>query len=87
MSTGSKIRFDKYTLSNGLDVILHEDHAIPVAAVNIWYRVGSQNEDPRRTGFAHLFEHIMFRGSEASQPRLLRAAARVGRQRQRLYQR
>jgi zinc protease len=64
MSTGSTLSFTKYTLSNGLDVILHEDHSIPVAAVNIWYRVGSQNEDPRRTGFAHLFEHIMFRGSK-----------------------
>ena len=60
----SSIRFTNYTLSNGLDVILHEDHSLPVAAVNIWYHVGSQNEDPRRTGFAHLFEHIMFRGSK-----------------------
>jgi zinc protease len=58
------IAFKKYSLSNGLDVILHEDHSVPIAAVNIWYRVGSQNEDPRRTGFAHLFEHIMFRGSK-----------------------
>jgi zinc protease len=58
------IRFDKYTLSNGLDVILHEDHSVPIAAVNVWYHVGSQNEDPDRTGFAHLFEHIMFRGSQ-----------------------
>jgi zinc protease len=58
------ISFQKYTLSNGLDVILHEDHAVPIAAVNVWYRVGSQNEDPQRTGFAHLFEHIMFRGSK-----------------------
>jgi predicted Zn-dependent peptidase len=65
MSTRSgRIRFDKFTLSNGLDVILHEDHSIPIAAVNIWYRVGSQHEDPQRTGFAHLFEHIMFRGSK-----------------------
>ena len=58
------IAFEKYTLSNGLDVILHEDHAIPVAAVNVWYHVGSQNEEPDRTGFAHLFEHIMFKGSK-----------------------
>src|SRR5579871_6324829 len=65
MSTDPRrITFTKYTLSNGLDVLLHEDHAVPVAAVNIWYRVGSQNEDPERTGFAHLFEHIMFRGSK-----------------------
>ncbi len=56
--------YEKYTLSNGLDVILHEDHSIPVVAVNIWYHVGSQNEEPDRTGFAHLFEHIMFKGSK-----------------------
>ncbi len=59
-----KIEFEKYTLSNGLDVILHEDHSIPMAAVNVWYHVGSQNEEPDRTGFAHLFEHIMFKGSK-----------------------
>ena len=59
-----KIAFEKYTLSNGLDVILHEDHSIPVAAVDLWYHVGSQNEEPDRTGFAHLFEHIMFEGSK-----------------------
>src|ERR1044071_4682912 len=53
------IAFEKYTLSNGLDVILHVDRSIPVAAVNLWYHVGSQNEEPDRTGFAHLFEHLM----------------------------
>ncbi len=58
------VAFEKHTLSNGLDLILHEDHAIPVAAVNVWYHVGSQNEEPDRTGFAHLFEHIMFKGSK-----------------------
>ncbi|MBM2812119.1 MAG: putative Zn-dependent peptidase [Chloroflexi bacterium] len=58
------VAYEKYTLNNGLDVILHEDHTIPVAAVNVWYHVGSQNEDPDRTGFAHLFEHIMFKGSK-----------------------
>ena len=58
------IAFEKYTLSNGLDVILHVDRSIPVAAVNVWYHVGSQNEEPDRTGFAHLFEHIMFKGSK-----------------------
>ncbi len=58
------IAFEKYTLRNGLDVILHEDHSIPVAAVNVWYHVGSQNEEPNRTGFAHLFEHLMFEGSK-----------------------
>ncbi len=58
------ISFDKFTLSNGLDVILSEDHTLPVAAVNLWYHVGSQNEEPGRTGFAHLFEHVMFEGSK-----------------------
>ena len=54
----------KRTLSNGLDVIVHEDHQLPMVAVNIWYHVGSKNERPGRTGFAHLFEHLMFEGSE-----------------------
>ncbi len=59
-----EIRFEKFTLPNGLDVILHEDHTTPVVAVNVWYHVGSRNEKPGRTGFAHLFEHMMFQGSE-----------------------
>ncbi|MFH1892194.1 MAG: pitrilysin family protein [Candidatus Zixiibacteriota bacterium] len=59
-----EIKFEKYTLENGLDVILHEDHSIPMVAVNIWYHVGSKNEVKGRTGFAHLFEHMMFQGSE-----------------------
>ena len=59
-----RIEFEKYKLSNGLDVILHEDHSIPLVAVNIWYHVGSKNEKPGRTGFAHLFEHMMFEGSQ-----------------------
>jgi len=58
------IAFEKHTLTNGLDVLLHVDRSIPVAAVNVWYHVGSQNEEPERTGFAHLFEHIMFKGSK-----------------------
>ena len=53
----------KHTLPNGLDVILHQDRSIPVAAVNVWYHVGSKDEEIGRTGFAHLFEHIMFRGT------------------------
>jgi zinc protease len=56
--------FARRRLSNGLDVIVHEDHRLPVVAVNLWYRVGSRNERPGRTGFAHLFEHLMFEGSE-----------------------
>ena len=57
------ISFTKRTLSNGLDVLLHEDHACPIVAVNLWYHVGSKNERPGHTGFAHLFEHLMFEGS------------------------
>ncbi len=53
----------KVTLDNGLDVIVHEDRACPIVAVNLWYHVGSKNERPGRTGFAHLFEHLMFEGS------------------------
>ena len=56
--------FTKHTLDNGLDVLLHEDRACPIVAVNIWYHVGSKNERPGRTGFAHLFEHLMFEGSQ-----------------------
>jgi zinc protease len=56
--------FTKHTLANGLDVIVHESHQVPIVAVNVWYHVGSKNERPGRTGFAHLFEHLMFEGSE-----------------------
>jgi zinc protease len=58
-----RIPFQSYTLPNGLTVILSEDHTTPTVAVNVWYHVGSKNELPGRTGFAHLFEHIMFTGS------------------------
>ena len=58
-----RIDFDKFTLANGLDVILHEDHKLPVVHVNLWYHVGSKNERAGKTGFAHLFEHMMFEGS------------------------
>ncbi len=59
-----EIPFEKYTLPNGLEVILHQDHSTPIVGVNLWYHVGSKNERPGRTGFAHLFEHMMFQGSE-----------------------
>lgn len=62
------VPFTKQTLNNGLDVIVHEDHRMPLAAVSVWYHVGSKNERPDRTGLAHLFEHLMFKGS-AHQPR------------------
>jgi len=58
------ISYSKFTLPNGLDVLVHEDHGLPIVAVNVWYHVGSKNEVPGRTGFAHLFEHLMFEGSE-----------------------
>lgn len=59
-----KIDYEKYSLSNGLQVILYPDLSIPVVAVNLWYRVGSANETNGKTGFAHLFEHMMFQGSQ-----------------------
>jgi zinc protease len=59
-----RIAFEKYTLPNGLEVILHEDHSTPIVAVDTWYHVGSGDEQVGRTGFAHLFEHIMFMGSQ-----------------------
>jgi len=60
----TNIRFTEYDLPNGLHVILHEDHATPIVAVSVMYHVGSKNEDPTRTGFAHFFEHLLFEGSE-----------------------
>lgn len=58
------IKFEKYSLKNGLTVILHKDQSTPLVTVNVLYKVGSRNEDYRKTGFAHLFEHLMFGGSE-----------------------
>jgi len=60
---GLDIPFRKHVLDNGLQVVVHEDHSCPIVAVNVWYHVGSKNEVPGRTGFAHLFEHLMFEGS------------------------
>src|SRR6266446_6197160 len=59
-----RIAYEKSVLPNGLTVIVHEDHKAPIVALNIWYHVGSKNEKPGKTGFAHLFEHLMFGGSE-----------------------
>ena len=64
MSQAPKIKFEKYTLPNGLKVILHQDKSAPVVAVTALYHVGSKNEDTGRTGFAHFFEHLLFEGSE-----------------------
>jgi zinc protease len=59
-----KIPYEKFVMPNGLTLIVHEDHKAPIVAVNVWYHVGSKDERPGRTGFAHLFEHLMFNGSE-----------------------
>lgn len=59
-----KINYEKFSLPNGLEVILYPDPASPIVSINIWYRVGSANEKPGKTGFAHLFEHMMFQGSK-----------------------
>ena len=58
------IPYTRHALDNGLSLVVHEDHNCPIVAVNVWYHVGSKNEKPGRTGFAHLFEHLMFEGSE-----------------------
>jgi zinc protease len=58
------LKFQKYKLPNGLTVILSEDHRIPQVSVNVWYHVGAANQTPGRSGFAHLFEHMMFSGSK-----------------------
>lgn len=57
------VSFDRFTLSNGLRVLVHQDNTTPMAAVNLLYDVGARDEDPGQTGFAHLFEHLMFGGS------------------------
>jgi zinc protease len=63
IAQGPQIRFEEYDMPNGLHVILHEDHTVPLVAVTVNYHVGSKNENPERTGFAHFFEHLMFEGS------------------------
>jgi len=61
---GELIPYEKFTLANGLTVVVHTDRKAPIVAVNVWYHVGSKNEPPGKTGFAHLFEHLMYQGSE-----------------------
>jgi zinc protease len=63
-----ELQYTQFTLPNGLRVILHEDHSVPMVTVNMWYHVGSARELPKRTGFAHLFEHLMFMGSGHVKP-------------------
>ena len=70
-----EIPFSRRTLDNGLDVLVHQDRNCPIVAVNVWYHVGSKNEKPGRTGFAHLFEHLMFEGSQHYDHGYLSAAA------------
>ena len=72
------VAYQKFVLKNGLTLIVHEDHKAPIVAVNIWYHVGSKNERPGKTGFAHLFEHLMFGGSENHQKRYIEAMEPIG---------
>lgn len=72
------ISYQKFVLDNGLTLIVHEDHKAPIVAVNVWYHVGSKNEKPGKSGFAHLFEHLMFNGSENFNDDYFQALERVG---------
>lgn len=72
------IKYEKFILDNGLTLIVHEDHKAPIVAVNVWYHVGSKNEKEGKTGFAHLFEHLMFNGSENFDDDYFQALERVG---------
>ncbi len=72
------IPYQKFVLNNGLTLIVHEDHKAPIVAVNVWYHVGSKNEVKGKTGFAHLFEHLMFNGSEHFNDDYFQAMERVG---------
>ncbi|TMA28181.1 MAG: insulinase family protein [Deltaproteobacteria bacterium] len=73
-----EIKFEKYKLPNGLTVILSEDHRLPQVAVDVWYHVGAANQVPARSGFAHLFEHMMFSGSKHVQPGPFKVLEAVG---------
>ncbi len=72
------IQFTKFVLDNGLTLLVHEDRKAPIVSVNVWYHVGSKNEKPGKTGFAHLFEHLMFNGSENFNDDYFQALERVG---------
>src|SRR5574339_593702 len=72
------IPFQKFVLKNGLTLVVHEDHKAPIVAVNVWYHVGSKNEKPGKIGFAHLFEHLMFNGSEHYDDDYFKALDQVG---------
>src|SRR5688572_11292329 len=72
------IPYKQFKLKNGLTLIVHEDHKAPIVAVNIWYHVGSKNEPAGKSGFAHLFEHLMFNGSENFNTDYFKALEKVG---------
>ena len=72
------IPYERFVLPNGLTLLVHEDHKAPIAAVNVWYHVGSKNEKPGKSGFAHLFEHLMFNGSENYNDDYFQALERIG---------
>ena len=72
------IPYQKFVLDNGLTLIVHEDHKAPIVAVNVWYHVGSKNEKPGKTGFAHLFEHLMFGGSQHAPGSYIKELVMIG---------
>ena len=71
------IKYEKFQLDNGLKVIVHQDRSTPLACINILYNVGARDEDPKQTGFAHLFEHLMF-GCSVNIPSYDEPLQRVG---------
>lgn len=76
--TDINISYQKFVLKNGLTLLIHEDHKAPIVAVNVWYHVGSKNEKVGKTGFAHLFEHLMFNGSEHFNTDYFQALEKIG---------
>ena len=72
------LEYHQFELDNGLRVVVHEDRKAPIVAVNVWYHVGSKNETPGKTGFAHLFEHLMFNGSEHHDDEYFAPFERIG---------
>ncbi|GAB2763834.1 M16 family metallopeptidase [Salinimicrobium soli] len=72
------IKYERFELPNGLTLLVHEDHKAPIVAVNVWYHVGSKNEKPGKSGFAHLFEHLMFNGSENFDDDYFKAIESIG---------
>ena len=77
-TTDVDIPYERFELDNGLRVIVHEDRKAPIVAFNIWYHVGSKNEQAGKTGFAHLFEHLMFNGSENYDDDWFKVLNRIG---------